>query len=321
MFAAWLHNLDPFIFRIGDFGPRWYGLSYVLSGLAVWWLYRWLSQRGYTPLKPLEVADFITFAGFLGVLLGGRLGWILIYGSKEPHEHWYWMFEVWKGGMASHGGILGLVIFTWFYARKRHVSWTGIGDSLCVVAPVGLFLVRCANFINGELYGKPTNSSLAVQFPGELYDDPEKAAQLGVPLPDFADKSSVDSWYSAVGRLIEEGRNSPEISAGFKEHLTPRHPSQLYEAFLEGVLLFTILWILRTRFRMKRGILTGLFFILYALFRIIGETFRVPDGMIMGLSTGQFYSLFMFAIGSAFIWNSDDNDYEKADEAKPPPTA
>lgn len=109
MFAVWLHNLDPFIFRIGNFGPRWYGLSYVLSGLAGWWLYRWLSERKYTPLKPEAVADFITFAGFLGVLLGGRLGWILLYGWSEPHDDWYWMFKVWEGGMASHGGILGLV--------------------------------------------------------------------------------------------------------------------------------------------------------------------------------------------------------------------
>jgi len=157
VFATFLHQLGPFVFRIGAFGPRWYGLSYVLSALCAYWLYKRLAVRGYTDLKPGQVADFITWTGLFGVLLGGRLGWIIFYGVKEPHDSPWWFFEVWKGGMSSHGGILGLVLVTYVLARRWRVSWTSIGDSLCVVSPVGLFLVRCANFINGELIGKPAS--------------------------------------------------------------------------------------------------------------------------------------------------------------------
>ena len=117
MLATYLHSLGPFVFRIGEFGPRWYGLSYVLSALVGFWLYRRLAERGYSEVKPDKIADFITWCGIFGVLLGGRIGWILFYGIKEPHENPWWMLEVWKGGMSSHGGILALVLVT--YAVKR----------------------------------------------------------------------------------------------------------------------------------------------------------------------------------------------------------
>jgi phosphatidylglycerol---prolipoprotein diacylglyceryl transferase len=216
------------------------------------------------------------------VILGGRLGHILFYSWPQTVADPFSALRVWEGGMSSHGGIIGLVLFTFYYARRHKRSWTSIGDSLVVVAPVGLFLVRCANFINGELWGKgPTNVPWAVQFPGELGSE-------------------------AAGRLTPDQ---------LREILIPRHPSQIYEALLEGVLLFTILWFMRTRMRLPRGVLTGAFFILYALLRIIGEVFREPDPAwsMGGLSAGQALSLFMPILGVAFIvWGFRTRQYEAA---------
>ncbi len=311
MLATYLHSLGPFVFRIGEFGPRWYGLSYVLSALVGFWLYRRLSQRGYSEVKPEKIADFITWCGLFGVLLGGRVGWILFYGFKEPHENPWWIFEVWKGGMSAHGGILGLVLVTFVLSRRWKLSWTSIGDTLCVVATTGLFLVRCANFINGELIGKPADVSCpwAVQFPRELLDmeigreviGPKVSDALGLP----------------VIEIVENIPRATETDRVLRENLTPRHPSQLYEALLEGVLMFAVLWFMRTRCRVPRGVLTGSFFILYATMRIIGEMFREPDpAWSFGpFSAGQFLSLFMYGIGAAFIlWGMKTRHFEKADQ-------
>ena len=285
-----LHDFSPFLFEFrAGFGLRWYGLAYVLSFLLGGWLYRWLARRGYTDLPEAQVGDFITWAAVFGVMLGGRLGWILFYGLKEDHsgDHWWWPVEVQKGGMASHGGILGLVLFTLYWSRRKKVSWTGIGDCLVVVAPLGLFIVRLANFINGELYGRAASVPWAMLFPDEL----------GAQKPPLA--------------MIQ---HDEATRAWLRETLTPRHPSQLYEALLEGVVLFTALWLLRTRCRVPRGVLTGAFFLLYALLRIAGEMFREPDPAWswLGLSAGQTLSLFMFVIGAAFIvWGWRTRQYER----------
>ena len=291
-------------------GPRWYGLSYVLSALVGFWLYRHLARRGYTDIGQEKVADFITWAGLFGVLLGGRVGWIIFYGFKEPHDNPWWMFEVWKGGMSSHGGILSLVFVTLVLSRRWKVSWTSIGDTLCVVAPTGLFLVRCANFINGELIGKPADASLpwAVQFPRELLDTPVGRDEIA---PRVA-----EALQRPIGDIVETLPRDAETNRVLAEFLTPRHPSQLYEALLEGVLMFAVLWFMRTRWRVPRGVLTGSFFILYATTRIIGEMFREPDPAwaVGSWSAGQFLSLFMYGIGAAFILGGvRARHYEKAD--------
>lgn len=176
--AYYLHHLSPFIvqFRNG-IGLRWYGLAYVLGFLLGYWLYRWLAERGYTDMPPALVQEFITWAAVFGVMLGGRLGWILFYGWPDVREHPLAAFEVWKGGMASHGGILGLFLFTLWYAKRHRLSWTSIGDSLVVVAPIGIFLVRCANFINGELWGKPALVPGRCNFPRNWRRNPGVAAQ------------------------------------------------------------------------------------------------------------------------------------------------
>jgi phosphatidylglycerol:prolipoprotein diacylglycerol transferase len=284
--AYYLHDLSPYIVRFPNgMGLHWYGLAYVLSFLIGGWLYRWLAERGYTDLPASQVTDFICWAAVFGVMIGGRIGWILFYGIWEDHslDPWYWPFAVWSGGMASHGGILGLVLFTFYWSRKHHVSWTSIGDSLVVVAPVGLLLVRLANFVNGELYGRPAglpggtaSVPWAMLFPKSL---------PGEPFP------------------LEAIQHDEAVRSHLREVLAPRHPSQFYEALLEGVILFAVLWFLRTRCRMPRGVLTGVFFMLYAVLRIIGEMFREPDpGWRVGsLSAGQFLSIFLIFIGVAFV--------------------
>lgn len=290
MLAYYLHDLSPFIIEFANgFGLRWYGLAYVSAFLIGYWLYHWLAKRGYADMAPEQVSDFITWAAVFGVMLGGRLGWVIFYGWDQVMEDPLSALRVWEGGMASHGGIIGLVLFTLYYAKRHKLSWTSIGDSLVVVAPIGLFLVRIANFINGELWGKISRVPWAVQFPTVI--PPSQRPPL------------------------KEIQENPAVREHLRQILEPRHPSQIYEALLEGVLLFLILWVMRTRFRVPRGVLTGSFFILYAAFRIIGEIFREPDPAwaVGALSAGQFLSLFLFFVGAAFIaWGLKTQQYEKA---------
>lgn len=298
--SYYIHDLSPFIFQIGSWGPRWYGVSYVLSFYLGYKLYCWLARHGYTDMPEEKVADFITLTAVFGVMLGGRLGWALFYWL--PKDGWravlsepLTFFKVWEGGMASHGGILGIVFFTLWFSRRHKLSWTGIGDSMCVVAPIGLFLVRCANFINGELFGKPAglpggiaSVPWAMIFPGEMGSD---APPLDLIRHDEATRHELRSI------------------------LAPRHPSQIYEALLEGVVLFAALWILRTKLRVPRGVITGVFFILYAVLRIVGEMFREPDTAWHAgpLSAGQTLSLFMIVIGAVFVvWGFRTGEYERA---------
>ncbi len=308
MFATYVHDLNPVLLRITDaIQLRWYGLAYLAGFIGWFFLLRHLARRGLWVLKPEQTGDFIAAAALFGVFLGGRLGYILFY--QIPKSGWevlikdpLMVLRVWEGGMASHGGILGLVIFTWFYAKKHKVTWTGLGDGLCVVAPVGLFFGRAANFINGELYGRVADGvAWAVKFPLSLAEEPNEVQSAAWQectrlKPELANTESLDT-------LISAARENPEVSRVLGNYLPERHPSQIYEALLEGALLFTILWVVRVRFpKAPDGLLTGLFFALYALFRIIGEQFREPDAAMVGfLTKGQFFSLFMFLFAAAFL--------------------
>lgn len=302
MLAYFLHHFSPFIVELRNgIGLRWYGLAYVLAFLLGYRLYLWLARQRYTDLPPEKVADFITWAAIFGVMLGGRLGYILFYDLHAMLEHPWQMLRVWEGGMSSHGGILGLIIYTYYFSRRHRVSWTSLGDCLVVVAPIGICLVRLANFINGELYGRVAHVAWAVQFPTELLDK-----------PDLAEAAGAEGYISARD-LIEHARTDPAVAARLREVLPPRHPSQIYEALLEGVVLFAALWWLRTRMKVPRGVLTGAFFILYAALRIAGEFFREPDPAwhVGAISAGQFLSLFMFLIGAGFIaWGLRAQQYE-----------
>jgi len=296
MLAYYLHDLDPIIFRIYDnVGPRWYGLAYVLAFICGYVLLSLLAKRGYADLPASRVGDFITGCALFGVIIGGRLGYVFFYKPemlREPIS----ILRVWEGGMSSHGGMIGLLLFTLYYAHRHKLSWTNLGDNLVVTAPLGLFFGRCANFINGELYGRAANVSWAMQFPKELLDHPAEADRA------IAACAQIDPSLTTPEAIVGAVHRQAQVKEVLRTILTPRHPSQLYEAFFEGVVLFAILWIVRKRTRQPNGVLTGLFFIFYAVFRILLEYFREPDAaLIAGFTRGQFFSFFLIAIGLAFI--------------------
>ena len=296
MVAYYLHDLDPIIFRIYDsIGPRWYGLAYVLAFLCSYLLLRVLAKMGYADLPVAKVGDFITGCALFGVIVGGRLGYVFFYNPgmlREPLS----ILKVWQGGMSSHGGMIGVLVFTLYYARRHRISWLNLGDNLVGTAPLGLFFGRCANFINGELYGRATNVPWAMQFPKELLDHPGEADRAIVAC------AQIDSALTTPEAVAAAVHREPHVKEVLRSILTPRHPSQLYEAFFEGIVLFAILWFVRTRMRQPNGIITGLFFICYAIFRIVIEYFREPDSPMIGSFTrGQFFSFFLIAMGVAFI--------------------
>jgi phosphatidylglycerol:prolipoprotein diacylglycerol transferase len=320
MLAYYLHTLSPFIWEITPgFGPRWYGFAYVLAFLAGYLVYHWLSKRGYSELAPEKVGDFITWGALFGVLLGGRLGSMIFYNWNGWIHDPLMIFRVWEGGMASHGGILGLTLYTWWFARRHHLSWTSIGDSLCVVAPIGLFFGRVANFINGELYGRAAPGvTWAVQFPKEIYDDPTLAGRAGALLEHDPAVAAFAGRVSMPEAIVEAARSSEHVREVLRSILTPRYPSQLIEAALEGVVLFCALWALRTLVKVPRGVITGAFFILYAVLRIVGEQFRQPGSdspfaFAFGFLTyGQLLSLFLILMGTGFlIWGLRAGQYER----------
>ena len=269
-------------------------MAYVLAFVCGYLVLKYLSRRGYADLPEPRVADFITGCALFGVILGGRLGYVFFY-KPEMLRDPVSIVRVWEGGMSSHGGMFGLILFTLYYARRHKLSWLNLGDNLVVAAPIGLFFGRLANFINGELYGRIATSPWAMQFPKELFDRPAEADAAVSRL------HSVDPSFTSPEAIVDAA-GRPEVKEVLRSILNPRHPSQLYEAFLEGIVLFAILWFVRTRMRQPNGVLTGLFFICYAVFRIIVEYFREPDAsMIAGFTRGQFFSFFLIAIGVAYI--------------------
>src|SRR4029077_1308737 len=220
MLAYFVDNFDPFIFRLWDnVGPRWYGFAYVLAFVSAYFVVRWLSKRGYCDLPPERVSDFITWTALFGVLIGGRIGYVLFYRPEMLRDPLS-ILRVWEGGMASHGGILGVVAFTLIYSRRHKLPWTNPGDNLCVVAPIGLFLGRCANFINGELYGRVSNVPWAMQFPKELFDN-ANAAEAERAL---AAAQQVDPSIRSVESIVEGVRANPALADALRPILTPRHP-------------------------------------------------------------------------------------------------
>lgn len=297
--AYWVHDLGPFIVQFGgNFGIRWYGAAYVAAFLLGYWLFLRLSRMGLTGVAPERVGDMIAGCALFGVLLGGRLGYMLFYDfGNFLREPWI-LFRIWDGGMSSHGGVLGIVVFTYIYARRNRMSWTGLGDGLVVVAPIGLFLGRVANFINGELYGRVGEVPWAVRFPKALYE----AGQARLADAMHA-AMGVDPGLQTLGGVVDASYERGEVREAIAPFLHPRHPSQLYEALFEGLVLFAILLAVRLRWKtLRHGVLTGLFFILYAVFRIGVECFREPDAALtLGMTRGQFLSLFMILVGVLFL--------------------
>ena len=250
-------QFDPIAISIGPIAIRWYALAYVAGILLAWWLARRIAANhalwgGRSPIKPADVDDVIAWCA-IGIVVGGRLGYVLFYGigyfAANPLE----IFALWRGGMSFHGGFLGTIVALLLFARSRGIPMLSMLDIAAVVTPIGLFLGRIANFINGELWGRPADVPWAVIFPN-------------------------------VG---------PE----------PRHPSQLYQAGLEGILLFAILYVATRNGALKRpSLIGGMFVAGYGLARIVGEQFREPDAHIGflagGLTMGMLLSLPMVLAGA-----------------------
>jgi phosphatidylglycerol:prolipoprotein diacylglycerol transferase len=246
-------DIDPIALALGPVVIRWYSLAYVAGILLGWWvLAREHAKRPVRGLTKAALDDMVVWA-VAGIILGGRLGYVLFYKPLYYLEHPSQILHLWEGGMSFHGGMLGTIIAFFLFCRKHHIAFLPVIDLIACVAPIGLFFGRVANFINGELYGRVTDSAFGMVFPtgGEL----------------------------------------------------PRHPSQLYEATLEGLVLFAIMMVLLkcTLIRLKAGSLSGFFLIFYALARITCEFFREPDahlGFLLGFSTmGQLLCLPMLAGG------------------------
>ncbi len=259
----WVHDLSPFLVRFPDNplgldGIRFYGLAYLLSFLAAWWLLKLYHKRGRFAIDADARATLMT-AIIIGVLAGGRLGYMLLYDLAAFLENPLLLFRVDQGGMASHGGFVGVILALVWFARRQQCGLLELGDVVATLAPLGLMLGRIANFINGELWGRVSIVSWAVIFP-----------------------NSPAAYNSDLGSY------GPE----------PRHPSQLYEAALEGALLLAYVQWRFWRTRQPAGQLGGEFLLGYGLVRILGEMFREPDAaLILGLSRGQFYSVFLLLAG------------------------
>lgn len=258
--SYWTNNLNPVIVHLwGPLAVRWYGMAYLAGFLGGYLILLRMSKRGEFAVPPDELSNFIVHIAIYGVFLGGRLGYVLFYAGNAFLHDPLFLLRVWDGGMASHGGILGVILVTLWTARKKKISFWNLIDGLALVAPIGLFFGRIANFINGELWGRPSDVPWAVIFP-----------QAGDPVP------------------------------------TPRHPSQLYEAFGEGLVLFTALWLIRrTPWGKREGFLGAVFLVLYAVARITSEFFRTPDegyALYLGwITKGQLYSGFMVIVAIVII--------------------
>lgn len=247
---------DPVAIQLGPFAIRWYALAYITGILLGWWMVRRLVQLAPQAATREQVDDFVTWAT-LGIVLGGRIGYVLFYRPGHYIEHPLEALYLWQGGMSFHGGAAGVVLAMYLYCRNQGLSFRRFGDRLTPVVPIGLFLGRLANFINGELWGRVSDVPWAMVFP----------------------------------------HAGPE----------PRHPSQLYQAFLEGACLFVLLQMLVRvpGLRARKGFVAGAFLAGYGVARMIGEVFRQPDAQLGflfsfpggGATMGQLLSIPMVLIG------------------------
>ncbi len=319
--AYYVHSLDPYVFKIGSWGPRWYGLAYLLGFLCAYLLIKKNSRDGMLRLNPALVSDLVLNSCIFGVLIGGRLGYCLFYqpsllGFSSEFPFWG-VIRVWDGGMSAHGGVLFTILTLIWFGRKYRAQGgniRNIGDASCMVVPIGLFFGRCANFINGELYGRVTTAAWGVKFPSEITSPTNSTIDPGVydKLLDLLTRISPPINFSRpdpTGQAIDYLRlhlaqHDPKILDAVANILPARHPSQLYEALLEGLLLFIICYTIGRLWR-KDGMASGAFLTFYPIMRIIGEQFRVGDTPIpilgMEISKGVLYSLPM-CLGGALYW-------------------
>jgi phosphatidylglycerol:prolipoprotein diacylglycerol transferase len=273
--------IDPILLDLGALKVRWYGVSYIVAFVLAALVLRGLARRGRFPVAPDRVVDFL-FWGILGVFLGGRLGYVLFYGLSQDYDGWQ-ILKVWEGGMSFHGGLAGVVIAYALYARVTRTSPGALFGGLSLATAPGLGAVRLGNFVNAELYGRPWDGPWAMRFP--RYDDERWGRDPA-------------GWW----RIHESGAPEP---VGF--WTDPRHPSQLYEALAEGLVLYLVMrWLVLGR-GWSGGRVAGAFLVLYGLFRFGLEFLREPDLGIglewFGLFTrGQALCTLMIAVGALVLW-------------------
>lgn len=329
---AWLHDLDPVLIPFSrTFGIRWYAVSYILGFLLGGLLLYWLSARGASRIPKHHVFD-AALTIIVGVMLGGRLGYVFFYDpsllvdfTSDPP---FWgLLAIHRGGMASHGGMIGVIVACWWLSRgikqqdgtvAGRVPMLHVTDLLSMVAPVGLFLGRVANFVNGELVAKVVASPgepapwWAVRFPKEYLERTEVELLQSRDFETYAraiDLSfaralpaelEAEEWQFGFDRLLYDLQHgSAEAAAVLEPLVAARHPSQLYQAFAEGIIVFAVTWIIAAKPRVP-GIVGCWFLITYGAGRIITELYRLPDadiGRLGPLSRGQWLSALMVVAG------------------------
>ena len=261
----YIHKFNPILLHFGFFEIRWYSLAYIAGILIGWWLAKKIIKIRTKDLNSLINFDDLVSYLIIGIILGGRLGYVLFYNLNYYLNNKLEIIKIWEGGMSFHGALIGIIFTTYFFSKKKRLNTFLYLDVIACVAPVGIFFGRLANFINSELYGVPSNNALSVIFP-----------------------------------LIDN---------------IPRHPSQLYEAFLEGLVLFLILNVSFFMLKKPNGYYSGLFLIVYGFFRIICEQFREPDlqiGYLFELiSMGTLLSTLMIFFGSIIILKLKKNEKNK----------
>jgi phosphatidylglycerol:prolipoprotein diacylglycerol transferase len=316
---SYLHQLDPFAIQITEsLGLRWYGLAYITGFLVAWAAIRWMGKKKITPIQPNKVGDLM-FAAVIGVLIGGRLGYCLFYAPSMIYTFtndfpWWKLLAIQDGGMASHGGIIGVAVAFVIWGKRNNIPTLHLFDIGAMFATPGLFFGRIANFVNGELWGRPlppeqqlSPPTWSVKYPTEitevwLQNPSEFQAEL-LQLETL--QTSIiggSSYYQTIVNELYAGNQT--VVEVVKPLLTAWYPSQIFQALAEGPLLFLTLFIVWWTPK-KPGIIAGSFLLFYGSARVATEVFRQPDegvALFMGLSRGQVLSLFMIMFGLLLLF-------------------
>ena len=271
MLSITFPTVSPILFEFGPIAVRWYSLAYIFGFIFAWRYIQYLThQKAFLSKKHninTKDVDDLIFYGIIGLILGARFGYVLFYNLNYYINDPTKVFYVWEGGLSFHGGLLGIIVTVYLFSKSKHFSFLTLTDLICASAPVGIFLGRISNFINAELYGRPTEIFIGIVFPNT------------------------------------EGLH--------------RHPSQIYEALLEGLVVFIILNIMIHKYKKlnQTGFISGMFLVLYSLFRFLIEFTREPDiqvGYILNYMTmGMILSVPMFIFGIIFIYYSKKNVHQK----------
>ncbi|MCP4757976.1 MAG: prolipoprotein diacylglyceryl transferase [Planctomycetes bacterium] len=304
---SYLHRLDPVAIPLSsDWGIRWYGLAYLAGFVIAWLLIRWMARTGRSLVPEAAVGDLVVYC-VVGVLVGGRLGYAFFYQpeiliSFSASPPWWELLAIHRGGMASHGGIIGVVVAMIIFARRHALPAMHVVDLVALAACPGLFLGRIANFINGELWGKRLSDAAQTNPPWWSVKYPDEVLLGTIDISSVqASVGGQETIHEAVVTAIKEG--DPVITESIVPHLTAWWPSQLVQAISDGPVLLLILIFIWWKPR-KPGIVSGSFLIAYGILRVITELVRQPDegvSLVLGLQRGQLLSVGMILIGIILV--------------------